>query len=86
VTGKTVTVGSSVGLHARPAAQIAQAAANYNEEITLTLPGKSPAHAGSSLMIMMLGATNSDTITVASDDPAAVEAITALIGSELDTA
>lgn len=86
MTSKTVTVGSSVGLHARPAAQIAQAAADYDEEITLTIPGKPPAAADSSLMIMMLGATHGDTITVASDDPAAVEAITALIGSELDVA
>lgn len=83
---KTVTVGSSVGLHARPAAQIAQAAAGYDEEITLTFSGKPAADAGSSLMIMMLGATQGDTITVASDNPAAVETIAALIGSELDVA
>lgn len=86
MTSKTVTVGSTVGLHARPAAQIAQAAADYDEDITLTLPGKPPANADSSLMIMMLGATHGDTITVASDNPAAVETITALIGSELDAA
>lgn len=86
MTTKTVTVGSSVGLHARPAAQIAQAAAEYDEEITLTLPGKPPADAGSSLEIMMLGATHDDPISVASENPAAVETIAALIGSELDAA
>ena len=86
MTSQTVTVGSSVGLHARPAAQIAKAAATYDEEITLRLPGQPPADAGSSLMIMMLGATRGDPITVVSENPAAVEAIAALIGSELDAA
>ncbi|MET3143587.1 UNVERIFIED_ORG: phosphocarrier protein [Arthrobacter sp. UYEF10] len=86
MTSKTVTVESSVGLHARPAAQIAQAAADYDKEITLTIPGKPPADAASSLMIMMLGATHGDTITVASDDPAAVDVITAMISTDLDAA
>lgn len=36
----TVTVGSAVGLHARPATIIAEAAAGYDDEILLSLPGR----------------------------------------------
>lgn len=39
MASKTVTVGSAVGLHARPAAVVADAAAEYDDEILLTLVG-----------------------------------------------
>lgn len=84
MNSKTVSVGSAAGLHARPAALIAQAAAAYDDEITLTLAGKDPADANSSLMIMMLGAGHGTPITIASDNHPAVEAISAMIGSDLD--
>ena len=35
MASKTVLVGSAVGLHARPAALIAQAAGQYDDEILL---------------------------------------------------
>ena len=35
MASKTVTVGSTVGLHARPATLIADAAAEYDEEILI---------------------------------------------------
>lgn len=75
---KTVTVGSSVGLHARPAARIAFAAGRYSEEITLSL-GDSVVNANSSLLIMTLGAEKGATVTVTSDNAQAVEEIAQLI-------
>ena len=39
MASKTVAVGSAVGLHARPASVIAEAAGEYDEEIILTLEG-----------------------------------------------
>ena len=53
---KTVVVGSAVGLHARPAALIAEAAGELDSEVTLAVPGEEPVDAGSSLLIMTLGA------------------------------
>lgn len=84
---KTVTVGSTVGLHARPAAIIADAAGGYDEEILLTLVGDEDPEetdAASSLMIMALGAQQGDEIIVSSVDARAVEKIAALIEQDLD--
>ena len=39
MASKTVKVGSTVGLHARPATVIADAAGEYDDEILLTLVG-----------------------------------------------
>lgn len=84
----TVTVGSSVGLHARPAALIAEAAAGFPAEIWLELvddPDVDPSQADSSLMIMALGAEHGDRVRVSSTDPAAVAEIAALIAADLDS-
>ena len=40
MASKTVKVGSSVGLHARPASIIADAAAEFDEDIFLALVGE----------------------------------------------
>ena len=87
MASKTVTVGSSVGLHARPAAIIAEAADGYDDEITLTLVGgddEDGVDAASSLMIMTLGAEKGAEVVVTSDNAEAVEAIAALIEKDLD--
>ena len=76
---KSVVVGSSVGLHARPAALIAEAAGGL--DATVTING---VDASSSLMIMTLGAKCGDTVEVAGEDPSAVEAVAALVQSDLD--
>ncbi len=81
---KTVHVGSSVGLHARPAAIIAEAADGFDAEVTLCVSGGDPVDASSSLMIMTLGAAQGDEVEVASDDQAAVDAIAALVAQDLD--
>ena len=81
---KTVTVGSAVGLHARPAAIIAEAAEGLGSDVTLSVPGGDPVDASSSLMIMTLGAGNGDTIEVSGDDQAAVDEIAALVEKDLD--
>ena len=57
---KTVIVGSAVGLHARPAAIIAEAAGELDSEVFLAVPGEEPVDASSSLLIMTLGAGNGD--------------------------
>lgn len=84
MASKTVIVGSSVGLHARPASIIAEAASEYDDEILLSVPGEDPVDAGSSLLIMTLGAEKGASVTVESDNAEAVEKIAALIESDLD--
>ena len=69
---KTVSSARSIGLHARPAGLIAEAAPSRRRG-HLAIAGGDPVDAGSALMIMTLGAGNGDQVTVASDDQAAVE-------------
>ena len=87
MASKTVKVGSTVGLHARPATVIADAAGEYDDEILLTLVGgddDDETDAASSLMIMAMGAEHGDEVTVTSDNADAVEKIAALIEQNLD--
>jgi phosphocarrier protein HPr len=81
---KTVTVGSAVGLHARPAALIAEAASELGSEVTLTVPGGDPVDASSALLIMTLGAGKGDSVEVSGDDQAAVDTIAELVEKDLD--
>ncbi|AWB91701.1 HPr family phosphocarrier protein [Aeromicrobium chenweiae] len=81
---KTVNVGSAVGLHARPAALIAQAATAAGTAVTLAKPDGTPVDAGSALLIMTLGAKQGDAVVVESDDETLVDQIASLIEQDLD--
>ncbi|MGE5697128.1 MAG: HPr family phosphocarrier protein [Candidatus Sericytochromatia bacterium] len=81
---KTVIVGSAIGLHARPAAIIAEAAVNAGVPVTLSVDGGEPVDAGSALMIMTLGAGNGAQVTVASEDERAMRTIAELVQQDLD--
>ena len=81
---KTVTVGSAVGLHARPAAVIAEAVVNAGVPVTLALDGGDPVDAGSALMIMTIGAVNGSAVTITADDEAVVATVAELVEQDLD--
>ena len=81
---KTVIVGSAIGLHARPAAIIAEAVVNAGVPVTLSMDGGEPVDAGSALMIMTLGAGNGAEVTVASDDEEALRTVAELVQQDLD--
>jgi phosphocarrier protein HPr len=81
---KTVTVGSAVGLHARPAALIAEKAGSLGSTVTLTTTGGSPVDASSALLIMTLGAKKGDSVEVSGDDEGAVDTIAAMVEQDLD--
>jgi phosphocarrier protein len=81
---KSVTVGSAVGLHARPAALISEAAGELDAEVTLAMPGGDPVDASSALLIMTLGAGKGDTVEVTSEDQVALDKIAALVEQDLD--
>ena len=84
---RTVTFGSKVGLHARPATTIAKAAGDSGHEITIAGPAGKAVNAASMLMLLTLGIGHGDevAITVTGDDAEAVaEEFAALVASELD--
>jgi phosphocarrier protein HPr len=81
---KSVVVGSAVGLHARPAAIISEAAGELGSEVQLGVPGGDPVDASSALLIMTLGAGKGDTVEVSGDNEADVNAIAALVEQDLD--
>ena len=81
---KTVTVGSAVGLHARPAAVISEAVVNAGIPVTLSLDGGDPVDAGSALMIMTLGAVKGSQVTVTADDDAVLDQVAELVEQDLD--
>ena len=76
---KSVVVGSSVGLHARPAALIAEAAGKLDASVTIN-----GMDASSALMLMTLGAKCGDSVEVASDDEAALDTIASMVEQDLD--
>ena len=80
----TVTVGSAVGLHARPAALIASAVTAAGVPVTLAVGDGEPVDAGSALMVMTLGAAQGDAVTVTSDDEAVLARVAELVASDLD--
>ncbi len=81
---RTVKVGSKVGLHARPASLVAEKAADYDEEILLSVDGEDPVDATSQMMIMTLGADHGTEVTVESDNEEALNIIADMIESDLD--
>jgi phosphocarrier protein HPr len=81
---QTVTVGSRIGLHARPAALIAEAVGKAGVPVTLATPGGMPVDAGSPLMIMTLGAKQGAEVVVTTDDPAVLDRIAGMVAQDLD--
>ena len=80
----SVVVGSAVGLHARPAAIISEAAGDLDSDVMIGIPGDEPVDAASALMIMTLGAGKGDTVEVSGDVETDVAAIAALVEKDLD--
>ena len=85
----TTTSGSRVGLHARPAALFARAAADLPVDVTIALGDGEPVDASSMLSVMTLGAAFGDSVTLRADGDgadAAVGSLAELLASELDEA
>ncbi|MDO4259876.1 MAG: HPr family phosphocarrier protein [Actinomycetaceae bacterium] len=75
---RTATIASSVGLHARPASILADAADETGFDITISFNGEE-ADAASLLEIMTLGAKHGDVVTLSCDDDAAADALDSLV-------
>ena len=84
---RRTTIGSRVGLHARPAATFARAAAETGIPVTIAAGDRGPVPAASMLSVMTLGAEVGQEVVLAADGPGAAEALDALavlLESDLD--
>ena len=83
---ETITLGGD--LHARPAGQLAVAAAQFSSSVQLTVTGGAgaggaggrQADAKSVLAVMQLGASSGQQVTVRASGPDAAKAVETLIG------
>jgi phosphocarrier protein HPr len=75
---RTVRIGSSHGLHARPAKLFAQAAKGAGIPITIAKDSGSPVNAASILGIIGLGAEHGDYVTLTADGEGAEAALDTL--------
>jgi phosphocarrier protein len=64
---RTVTVGSKVGLHARPASLFAQAAAGAGMPVTIARPGGEPVNAASVLSVLSLGVEHGEAVEIGAE-------------------
>ena len=84
---RTITVGSSSGLHARPASLFVQAVTASGQKVTVTKGAKGPINAASILGILGLGVEKGDELVldVSGDNAEAVaDQLEALLNSDLD--
>lgn len=84
---RNVTIASSVGLHARPAALFVQAATATGLAVTIGRPGTTPVDARSILGVMTLGAKYGEEVVLAADGDgadAALDELVTLLSRDLD--
>lgn len=84
---RTVTVASSVGLHARPASLFAQAAAKVGVPVTLTNAAGKSVNAASILGVLSLGIGHGETVTIAAEGDgadAALDTLAEVLNTDLD--
>jgi phosphocarrier protein HPr len=86
---RSVRVGSSVGLHARPAALFTQAAAKAPVPVTIAKAGGAPVDARSILLVLTLGVGHGDEVVLRAEGDGADEALdqlAELLATDLDAA
>lgn len=84
---RTITVASSVGLHARPASLFAQAAAKTGVAVTLTSAAGKTVNAASILGVLSLGIGHGETVTIAAEGEgadAALDSLAEVLNTDLD--
>ncbi|ALD12721.1 HPr family phosphocarrier protein [Clavibacter sepedonicus] len=87
MTERTATIGSRVGLHARPASLFIEAVRRTGVAVKISKPGGTPLDATSILSLMSLGAANGDQVVLTAEGDgadAALDELAALLESDLD--
>ncbi|KOX17008.1 HPr family phosphocarrier protein [Nocardiopsis sp. NRRL B-16309] len=91
-TQRTVTIGSRLGLHARPATLFVKAVNETGLPVYIARPDQDPVDARSMLAVMALGANHGETVTLSCDDAEdgaadrALDELVALLSSDMDNA
>ena len=88
MTERRVIVGSRVGLHARPASLVVQAASRQSVAVTIAKGGADPVDARSILSVIGLGAACGDQVILSADGEGAelaLDELAALVASDLDS-
>jgi len=84
---RNVVIGSSVGLHARPAALFVQAAARQPVTVKIAKVGSDPVDARSILSVLALDARNGEEVVLSAEgegDEKALAELAELLQSDLD--
>jgi phosphocarrier protein HPr len=84
---RQVTIGSKVGLHARPASLFAKAVKDAGVPVKIAKDGKPPVNAASLLSLLTLGAEFGDEVTLSAEGEGAETALDELaemLGRDLD--
>ena len=84
---RTVVIGSSVGLHARPAALFVQAAARQPVKVKIARVGSDPVDARSILSVLALDARNGEEVVLSAEgegDEKALAELAELLQRDLD--
>jgi len=84
---RQVTIGSKVGLHARPASLFAKAVKDVGVPVQIAKDGKPPVNAASLLNLLTLGAEFGDNVTLYAEGEgadAALDELSAMLGRDLD--
>ncbi len=76
---RTVTIASSVGLHARPAALFVEAATESGLDVEIAKPGEDPVDATSILGVMALGARHGEEVVLTAEGDGADETLDSLV-------
>lgn len=85
---RTVTVASSVGLHARPASLFAQAAAKVGVPVQLKSAAGKSVNAASILGVLSLGIGHGEEVTLSAEGDvadAALDSLAELLNTDLDS-
>ena len=76
---RTAVIGSTVGLHARPAALFVQAVTAAGLPVTIHKPGGDPVNARSILSVLALDARGGEEVVLTADGEGAEAALDALV-------
>jgi len=85
---RRVKVGSSVGLHARPANLFCKAAGQQSAKVTIAAGDRGPVDARSILSVLGLGVNSGEEVVLTSSDDAegetSLDALAELLATDLD--
>ncbi|MGH8878063.1 MAG: HPr family phosphocarrier protein [Stackebrandtia sp.] len=87
MASRTVAIGSSSGLHARPAKLFVEAATAAAAEVHIGTAGRRPVPARSLLAVLALGAKHGVEVTLTADGPEAdgvLDELAAMLQRDLD--